>query len=1176
MTTRINQTGIRTGEFITSSASATQNKGTIIQIRGWYPPSKPWLEKLDMLSLRDEYNQFPFFAPMSVQQRLTWLQEHATDARDLYMEDVPGLAIKFITINGKFFTEALTPEQMSRLQRGNPDDPEGFWPIQTVYQMFPRKPGSKARKHTLIFRPSNWRLMPGEVVRSTYTGLYINLDTLSIQEGYITKPQDGFMREFKFESEPNFQLSILTSQIRPQPMTWESLLSLAGQHAETMRLVRPIIEWFPPALHKSLIQKLIRTRCREVEFGGKNYPAGGVLLASMSLLLLHPGSFVPNIQRFVSGIESTAKRTAVSICEDAFLEDNRYLLSLYAGALIAQHDRSWQPTDQLIYWWFLAALSAQQDPRLYKYDWRSFQGPLNSTTTLGMSYYLLKELRSFESDIAMVGSIAENQGQSQTYQAITEPMPVMPLLHCVDQHTFTQIAHYMPYTPNKDYSTLFGQIWDEVVGMNPRKEKYAQWTSQTEFIQQVRRAQWRVWVSQTYTPQPRDFLLLESYLGMYQLDLSWLAGLIGPIEVRVGHTTAMVVLRTDDIKEMTAVKRPSRDKHEAAELTEEEKLTAITTARLHLQNGIHLQVPETLQILAGSVVRMIRDEDGDSEYFIFQGDEAKHITQAFSFEMPLALHPPIEATIESSLQYTGNGASEDADRLLEQYLPTIAPAVLRRLMTYITASRTKISLHKIGRDGKGVDYAVSPEDTGVNYVLATLSVLYPGALEATSSGYKVKNGPLFWIVRDKIKQFIGQIKVQQNVWAPIVPDTRQLYEHQREAVEDMIMKVMNGGRGHEIWIPVGLGKTLIFMRFIMELIQQQRMPMYCVYTLPAAAVNSIESEFNTYNIPYQVIDMRVNGVNQTIKPGIVNLVWHNHLRLNGFDDQLRALSPNLLFVTDEFHHMLGESIQASIALEISSLSVDFIAMSGTIMRNEDPTALIQWLAMIVEFEVTVKNYWVAVGALISKKVQTNVAVERAEIEAPLLNSEAYYAVVPAGLGGTAPHLNFQRAVELSREAMYPEVIRQAVFYVQQGEPIFLVARNAANQQQMADDLVRAGVQRVHLITKDTPITLLPGDPRGIQAVITTPSHSSGYSLSGIRVMISEIIFSNQTTRDQLEGRINRISQVSPIVRYITVQSGIFSYIQKRYNNTRTLSEALKGFAQDVKLNVTQIRALMQT
>src|SRR5437868_15160102 len=142
MTTRISQTGIRRGEFITSSASATQNKGVILQVRGFYPPSRKWIGELNPLVLRDEFNQFPFFAPMSPEQRWEWLQANATDDPDLYMEDVPDLAIKIIAIEsgttkkkekgkGKekkenFFLEALTPEQLTQLKLDNPQDPEGY------------------------------------------------------------------------------------------------------------------------------------------------------------------------------------------------------------------------------------------------------------------------------------------------------------------------------------------------------------------------------------------------------------------------------------------------------------------------------------------------------------------------------------------------------------------------------------------------------------------------------------------------------------------------------------------------------------------------------------------------------------------------------------------------------------------------------------------------------------------------------------------------------------------------------------------------------------------------------------------------------------------------------------------------------------------------------------------
>src|SRR5581483_11255680 len=191
--------------------------------------------------------------------------------------------------------------------------------------------------------------------------------------------------------------------------------------------------------------------------------------------------------------------------------------------------------------------------------------------------------------------------------------------------------------------TLFGKIWDEVVGMNPRKEAYAQWTPETEFVQQVRRAQWRVWVQQTYTPQPRPLLPREEGRWLYQLDPSWLAGLVGPIEVRVGHTTALVVLRTDDIYGLTAVKRPSRDKRDAPELTEEEKEAALHQARIKLSQGIPLQVPASLNALVGSMVVL-----EDDIYYLQQGNRTRSVDEAFTFDMPLPLHPFMELSIDTA------------------------------------------------------------------------------------------------------------------------------------------------------------------------------------------------------------------------------------------------------------------------------------------------------------------------------------------------------------------------------------------------------------------------------------------------------------------------------------------------------------------------------------------------
>ena len=74
-------------------------------------------------------------------------------------------------------------------------------------------------------------------------------------------------------------------------------------------------------------------------------------------------------------------------------------------------------------------------------------------------------------------------------------------------------------------------------------------------------------------------------------------------------------------------------------------------------------------------------------------------------------------------------------------------------------------------------------------------------------------------------------------------------------------------------------------------------------------------------------------------------------------------------------------------------------------------------------------------------------------------------------------------------------------------------------------------------------------------------------------MVTSVYFSNQATREQLEGRINRIGQTSPNVRIIIYHTGILSYIHEKYEKARTLSEALKGFAGEVGVDVATIKGL---
>ena len=1189
MDLRISETGIRSGDFIAASPSGKQNKGTVMQIRGQYPADRNRVRNLDPITLRDVFNVIPFFTPMDPAQRLTWLLDNGTDVSKLYLDDTD-VWVKFVKIGAKnFFHKSLGQEGVNKLLQGNPRDPEGFWSIHDVYDMFPRKPGSRAAKTTLIFRPANWSLMIPERLVNTYTGLYIVLNiglnivlnNNQLGSGTIQAPPGGKIYSFDLESKAKQylpKLGIVITENRKQGLTEEGLFQLASKHGDInqMNLIKPLIEWFPPSLHKSLIQKLIRTRTKSVEYGGKVYRARDVLLTSLILLLLNPGVFVPNIRRFVTGIESAAKRLAVSIHEDSFTERNDVIMSLYAAAMIAQDDRNWLPTNAMLDSWFQLAVEGQEDARAYQYDQHNFNGMISQYDPISVSYLILNEIRSFQSDIDMVGSIAQNQGRPKP--TTSERINTMPLIHCLDHHSLTEIAHFMPYNKTP-YPELFGRIWRQVVGVNPRYAKYGEYyptMEQQPFVKEVRAAQRDVWISKMHTPQPRPKLTGLETPFTYRLDPSWLAGLVGPIEIRLANSTAIVVLRVDNIYEMTAVKRPQRDTNANPELTEIEQTTAIAQAKVILGKGFKLSnVPSTLPLFAGSSVTF-----RDDQYIITLRSGQNYLWDTIiNLVYKFPIHASIPGTNLNALMYTGEGIDQKSPETINHLIKTYDLGALRRLSTYLTGYKSSIELAKISRDGTGTYYQVVPEDTAVNHILCYLCVMYPAAIVKTKIGFQVKTGPLLWTIRDMLNTQLGQLMKFERNWVTPTVEKRQRWDHQIDSVKQMIERNKAGKKGHLIWIKVGLGKTMISIDYLDYLIRAGKMPSYCVYSLPASAINNILKELELRGIPTKLIDARQASkpTDKIIDPYRVCLIKHDHMRLGGMDQQLKSIGREMVFIVDEFHKTLSKTIRTSLALELSRLSYDFIGMSGTIIKDTNYDELIKWLEQIVEFEVTEKNYWVAIGALVSRKVNTRVVVDRNVTEVPLPPgiAEQYYTLVPEKLGGTARQIDFNGAVALCYQVVTDTIVDAVLTYIKMEEGVFVVAKDIAHQNQLRDMMVAKGLgqNQIHLFGKDNQITLTPEYNGPVKVVITTKRHSEGYTLTKFRIMITSVYFSNQATREQLEGRINRIGQISPNVRIIIYHTGILSYIHEKYEKARTLSEALKGFAGEVGLDVKAIKGL---
>lgn len=1136
---RINSVGIRSGEQISSAPGAKQNLGSILQIRGFYPPRR---EERTETTIRDELNQFSFFRPLTVEERREWFDQNSVVTSDLYLEDVPGLEVKFIKIGGKFFLDSLSQEQIDRLLAGNPNDPEGYWPIRQVYDLFPRKPGSKARKTTLIFRPGNWILLPSKEREKTFKGLYIDLDSFVFGSDQV---EPDFV--IQTDREP---IGIIQKETSLKTPELEDLLEIAEYHEprDLILSAMRIINWFPPSLHKSLIQKLIRTGAREVTHEGEVYSAKAMLLGSIISLILNPGSFVPDIQRYVTGTESAFKRIAVSICEDSSTREPRYVFGFFSCALMVQRDRNWTPALRHIQWLMDEAIAASQTNLCYVYDVHrdvpivSNPNPRTERGYWEMSHRLLDEIRSFKSDINLVGSIAQNNGANREEGVLS--LTTIPLIHCVDQHSFTEIGHFMPYNPN-GYSEVFQRIWRMSSSVNPRRGYDRDFEAKIGDIRQAQLLTWKDQISQKFERETTG----ESFDFTYRLDESIVAGIVGTIEVKVGSSTAYVVLRTDDIYQMTVIKKPSRER-EFTEFTEGERTQARNVALQKLERGIVLNLPQTIS--GGRVTMVYREEE-----YLFNG---KSLEEFLTLDYTLPLEKAIPLTIESAIQTTGRGIQESTD--IDQLKRETPPEVLQRLAVYLSGYNRQIRLYKISRDGGSSEYTVSPIDTLVMSLLSKIAVLVPAALTKVKGGFEVNNGPLLWTIRDTL---LGTIPRVHDRWPKFATDPRLAWEHQNSAVQSMIQRHERGKKGNLIWIPPGLGKTKIVLSYVDHLREIGHLPRFIVYSLPPSAVDSISREITIWNIPQVKIDMTVRGSHRRLQPYHVNIIVHDHMRLA--EEELKTHAHETFFILDEFHKTLAKTKRTSVALEIAKLSYDFVGMSGTIIKDNNTEELIQWLEQIVDFEVTEDNYWVAVGALVSRKIQTNVAVERQieEIVMSPVEEERYFSLVPEKLGGTASHIHLREAVQFCFNVITGHLVNLTVDYIRDGKGVFLVARDATHQQELKRRLILEGIpeKTIWLITKDTPITLTPDDPRDIRVVITTGKFAEGYTLTKFQIMITSVYFSNQATREQLEHRINRIGQLSPSIIIHVLHTGILTYILEKYEQTRNLTQALKGFAREI-------------
>lgn len=1071
----INNTGIREGERIIGIGK--QCKGSVIQIvKGLYPPCR-LSSIVNELLIRDRFPSYQFFSSLSYDETLDYINKNGIDNKDLYMED-SNITVKFEVLSGEYFSKY--PNICNTLI--------GYGPIliRDAFNMFPKNPTSRAKKHTLVFRPTNWTLMEE-----------------SSNKDYITCID--VIRGIEVNMKPKY----IVDKIGYVIGQGNSLISGRPKMDE--------LSWYPPSLLKSLIQKIIRVRPTHIIFPNNvTYPSLHVLHSAITCLLEHPGSFVPNIQKFVKGSESCFKRVAVTIAEDSYIGDSHKIYILLINALLLQREASYIPSKESID--LLYSCSEEALMSTYCYS----QEANNVLYQCDISWFpicsdILSSIGSFESDVLMFKRYV---GCSTSIVKEEQYRP-MNVWHAIDHHCYTDVAWFCNVNRYKNYEDLFRDIWELSSKYNPRRgyimdhvfdeaqrQCYMFHMPKNKVHEDIPRTSHRIRISYVLHEDYIHSVIGTMYYGNY-------------IITRLG---------------MGIARKPKRDDPEYVKkpITDNERYTIQEYVRNELKNGIKRTMPGY-----GDIVISI---DSDDRLVIQWNDTLYRWVDLRRITYDLTEGYDIDTNYMQFIQEIKN----------------INPIISKRLYMYCSTWRDEIPLHRIGRDGKGTKYAVSVLDSYVFQIFVKMSKIFPTTLDISEGKINITNRVIFWYIRDKLLFYYKNIQQGNNEfmqWYDMnVNDERVLYPYQRDCLDRLINARTPGSI---LWIDVGMGKTLIVLEYIKYLITNGLMTKYCCYTLPPSALDSIVREMQLTGINYNVLDMRKSSNNTLLLPYHVNILYHDHLRLGNIAEQLRNISDDLTLVVDEFHLCLSSTtIRTSLTLEIAKLSHRFVAMSGTILNSVDAIDdMVEWLELTVPYPLNKNNYQVAISDLISLDTDLkDIKIIKEYKDIPMNSNELtiYKQYVPPSIGGISNRLHLQDALKVCYDIVLPYIAEYAKSLIGT-KPIFIVVKDKDQQDRMAQYLTG---YVVHKIGINTPITLKPEDHTRIQFIITTMNYNAGYTLTKCDTMLTSVYPSNEASRTQIEGRLYRLGQTSD-VKIITFHTGILSYIMEKHIKTGNMNKVLK-------------------
>ena len=902
------------------------------------------------------------------------------------------------------------------------------------------------------------------------------------------------------------------------------------------------------------------------------------------------GFFLPTIGKFVSGFQHFLKRLFVIAAEDSFYdEDDMFFIS--SLALLASLQPIWMPSPEIISKILDISLKLLMSSQTSNYN-TSKDWPMNLPFKWAAPSLIQAEMGGMQGDQRMLRWLALHPEERNSVGNPEEPLVPQtdPLDIYCDQHQDGRLVCLLQGPGS--YSQLLSQAFVAVSGFNTRRQSIERRTRHQQMVFDGLR-----YSSKLLRGLAADMPAKSGPEMEYELPLGAIAGMVGTLEITHARSKYFVTVSARDIRKFIVIPKPTRDNRRGLQdITPECRDAILEKAKSKLSAGKRVSNP----IEEDFKGKMIHYQDSgwwlDGRPWVDQRRRVYRLTKEPDWSK---LSETTTSTVSWSVTFGSGHTFSDSTRQF----------ALGRMAGYDPL----ITIPKINREGKGTDEALTGAEAAAYQYFSYLSEHFPDAIWPSRTkpfAFESSSVAFRRVLCAKMRLEVASGS-SLPVWSSqLVPKPEQvLAVRQMKASE-------NANLSSFLWMLVGQGKTLTVLRFL----EETRKTRFILWSLPKTAVASVAKQIREVGWPVRQLypskglqkkhkDSQLPATTDTaLKAGVVYLIEHDHLRK--VVDILAHLMGDTAFIFDEVHKaMQSGTKRTASALRLARIAKQLVALTGTPIVDKSGYGLMQWLRLCVPFPVSASNFWVAANSMISPLNTGDVIVEEQVVQAHETAEEKaffkYNFPSRAPWHGQTDVPTVQqwsdmktktneivtkeivlRASELVRRHVSDGLARhpgectrekgQGDHWNQNNQRPLVVASSQAHVVQIVIKLLQANVpskdilcvggarpgplpaavdhqKTIHL----TETAVLTGQEKPYKVVVAALRYCEGYSLTWMTCMITGSYPSNQASRTQMRGRINRLDAQRLYKRYVTVLAGTTTITFRHQLAAKMMEDALR-------------------